>query len=142
MRNCASGISTSPPRGGLADIAPHTERGTITTQPPIHTPRTPMSVPPPLVPRVDRLPLGDMLWERSERFAQDLIARLPGFTNCHLYGTRGQKQHGIDLFADDMAGQRWAFSNKRYQEYHPSNARDHIAETTYPAGRYVILLSR
>ena len=101
-----------------------------------------MLIVPPLAPRVDTFSLGDMPWERFESFAHDLIARSPGYVNCHLYGTRGQKQRGIDLFADDAAGRRWAFSNKRHREYHPSDARDHIAETTYQAARYVLLLSR
>lgn len=64
----------------------------------------------PLTPRVDQLVVEDMLWERFEAFAHNLIARLPGYTNCHLYGTRGQKPRGVDLFADDATGRSWAFS--------------------------------
>lgn len=99
-------------------------------------------IPNPLTPRVECLPLSEMPWERFEAFAHDLFSRLPEYSNCHRYGVPGQKQDGIDLIADDIAGRRWAFSIKRYERYHPSNARQHIADTTYPAFRYVLLLSR
>jgi Restriction endonuclease len=87
--------------------------------------------------------MGELPWERFEQFAHDLIARLPGFTNCHRQGGQGHAQGGIDVFADDVQAQRWAFSNKRYTRtpYQPHHVTKHVSETTYAASRYVILLS-
>src|SRR5581483_3905570 len=89
------------------------------------------------------LPLNELPWERFEAFAHDLIARFPGFTGCHRYGGQGQAQSGIDVFADDAQGLRWAFSNKRYGRtaYQPNHVSRHVSETTYTAIHYVILLS-
>src|SRR5262249_44849064 len=38
-------------------------------------------------------------------------------------------------------GKWWAFSNKRYKKYQPKDVRKHIADTTYRADQYVILIS-
>ena len=96
---------------------------------------------PPIRPSVAGLPLGEMAWERFEAFAADLISRRPGYTNCHRHGQSGQRQRGIDIFAY-KDGERWAFSNKRLKVYSRSHAEARIAETSYQASHYVILLSR
>ena len=97
----------------------------------------------PLVLRQDRLPLGDMPRDRFEAFSADLISNLPETRNhsCHRYGAVGHKQRGIDIFADQLDGSRCAFSNKRYKKYNTAQVVKHVAETTYSAGRYFILIS-
>lgn len=100
-----------------------------------------MSLDLPVSPRPSALRLDELPWERFEAFAHDLIARLPGYSGCHRYGKQGQVQRGIDVFADNAGGQRWAFSNKRYKRYQVNHVSEHISETTYSADQYVILLS-
>lgn len=97
----------------------------------------------PLSPRVPTLPFSELSWERFEQCALDLLPNLKGMRpeTAHRYGTQGQSQKGIDLFVEHESGARWAFSNKRYKSYRPSDVKNHIAETTYPADQYVILIS-
>jgi hypothetical protein len=72
-----------------------------------------------------------------------MLLALPGVRpeTAHRYGTQGQKQRGIDLTVDRTDGTRWAFSNKRYDDYQPHDVRKHIGETTYKADRYILLIS-
>ncbi len=97
---------------------------------------------PPLTPRLERLPLETLGWDAFEAFCRDLISRQPGVRDCHHFGKQGDTQHGIDLFADFETGVRWAFQNKRWKEFGPADADKAIQATTYPADRYIILLSR
>jgi len=97
---------------------------------------------PPLTPRLEYLPLADLTWEAFEAFCCDLIARLPRVRECHRFGTQGDTQLGIDLFAELDNGERWAFQNKRWKEFGPKAAEKAVRATTYTAGRYIILLSR
>jgi hypothetical protein len=55
---------------------------------------------PPLAPRLECLPLADLAWDAFEAFCCDLISKLPGVRACHRYGTHGDTQLGIDLFAE------------------------------------------
>jgi hypothetical protein len=95
-----------------------------------------------VAPRLERLPLEDLGWDAFEAFCRDLISRLPGIRDCHHYGKQGDTQLGIDLFADFEKGERWAFQNKRWKQFGPDDADKAVQVTTYPADRYVILLSR
>src|SRR5215467_14346580 len=106
-----------------------------------NTPATP-AIAPPVVPRLECLPLKDLGWDAFEAFGHDLIDRLPKFRNCHRYGKQGDTQLGIDLFADYENNERWAFQNKRWKQFGPDDAEKTVQVTTYPADRYVILLSR
>jgi hypothetical protein len=98
---------------------------------------------PPLAPRAATLPFSELPWERFEQLAHDLLLALPGMRpeTAHRYGTQGQAQRGIDLIVQRADDTWWAFSNKRYKKYQPHHVRDHIADTTYRADRYIILIS-
>jgi hypothetical protein len=98
---------------------------------------------PPVSPRPDRLPLNDsnFSWDRFESFCLDFISKLPEVKNCHRYGTQGDYQKGIDIFADLENGKRWAFQCKQYEKYTESKARETIQKATYHADRYILLLS-
>ncbi len=99
---------------------------------------------PPIKPRVATLPFSELSWERFERLAHDLLLGLPWMVpeSAHRYGTQGQTQFGIDLTVQHRNGERWAFSNKRYHnKYQPSHVQEHVADTTYVADHYVILIS-
>src|SRR5437667_1026539 len=97
---------------------------------------------PPIRPRVGVLPFSDLPWERFEQFAHDMLLSLPGMRagTAHRYGTQGQDQRGIDLTVQRNNGRRWGFSNKRYKKYQPHHVGKHVADTTYNADRYFILI--
>jgi hypothetical protein len=99
---------------------------------------------PPVSPRVATLPFADLSWGRFEQFAHDLLLALPGMRpgTAHRYGTQGQAQRGIDLTVQREDGERWGLSNKRYKKYQPHHVAKHVADTTYPADRYFIVVSR
>jgi hypothetical protein len=100
------------------------------------------TIQPLVVPRTERLPLESLGWDAFESFCRDLVSRMPGVRECHHYGKQGDTQLGIDLFADFDNGSRWAFQNKRWKEFGPADVEKAVQATTYPAQRYIILLSR
>jgi hypothetical protein len=103
----------------------------------------PGSVPkPPLTPLLERLPLADMDWDAFEAFCCAFIARLPKCRECHHYGTQGDTQLGIDLFAELETGDKWAFQNKRWKQFGKAAVAKTVKATTYTADRFIILLSR
>jgi hypothetical protein len=100
------------------------------------------TIPPPVVPRTERLPLENLGWDAFESFCRDLVSRTPGVRDCHHFGKQGDTQLGIDLFADFESGSRWAFQNKRWKEFGPADVEKAVQATTYAADCFVILLSR
>ncbi|MHB8730532.1 MAG: hypothetical protein ACYDAB_01925 [bacterium] len=97
----------------------------------------------PAAPFPSSLPLNDQnfLWQQFEKFCEAFISVLPGVKNCHLYGKRGGRQKGIDILADMVNGERWAFQAKQVRQFNRKHAQKAIAETTYEADRYVLLVS-
>ena len=57
------------------------------------------TVQPPVRTRTQLLPLQDLAWEDFERLCVRLARLESSIEHCQLYGTRGQRQHGIDLYA-------------------------------------------
>ncbi|UBF30537.1 restriction endonuclease (plasmid) [Kovacikia minuta CCNUW1] len=98
---------------------------------------------PPVTPRPDKLPLNDpnFSWDRFESFCLDFISQIPGVKNCHRYGTQGDSQKGIDVYAELTNGVTWAFQCKQYEKYTENKAKEVIQKATYPADRYILLLS-
>ena len=89
------------------------------------------------------LPLNDpsFSWEDFEKFCVDFIHQLPKVKECHRYGKRGNKQEGIDIFADLDTGERCVFSCKQYRTFYPNDAEKAITAMTYTADYYILLLS-
>ena len=100
--------------------------------------------PPPVVPYPELLPLDDpnLPWDRFEAFCEELISRLPGVKETHRYGRRGSNQRGIDIFAVLDTGERWAFQCRQWKKFTKTDASRAIRETTYPADRFILTLSR
>lgn len=61
------------------------------------------------------LPLGQLAWEDFERLCVRLAALDGDPEFCHLYGTRGQAQQGIDLYARTAEGKYTTYQSKRYE---------------------------
>ena len=54
---------------------------------------------PPVVTKAQTLPCHQLLWENFERLVVRLASLDGDINHCRLYGVRGQRQHGIDLYA-------------------------------------------
>ena len=54
---------------------------------------------PPVETRSQELPFGDLAWEDFEKLCIRLASKDADIERCRLYGERGQKQDGIDIYA-------------------------------------------
>ena len=69
---------------------------------------------PPIKNKIDVLPIDQLKWEDFERLCLRLAQADHGKSNCEVYGIKGQKQHGIDIFG--YKGAKYAsYQCKRYQ---------------------------
>jgi len=86
-----------------------------------------LPIAPPVVTRQQTLPLQELLWENFERLCLRL-ARLNGdVEHCRLYGTRGQKQQGIDLYARRTSSEKYrAYQCKRYEQFTAGDIKDAV----------------
>src|ERR1041385_1232225 len=76
------------------------ERLTTSSQIPTWLETPANSIPkPPVHTRTQELPFSELRWENFERLCLRLARLESNVEHCQLYGTRGQQQHGIDLFA-------------------------------------------
>src|SRR6266567_2315211 len=57
------------------------------------------SVKPPVISRLQELPFGDLAWEDFEKLCVRLARSESEIEHCQLYGTKGQRQEGIDIYA-------------------------------------------
>ena len=100
-----------------------------------------MTIPDPIEPRIDLLPLNHPEWEwkRFERFCLALVEALPDVRRAHLYGTRGQAQRGIDIVAELTDGSKRTYQCRKVQRFTLSSAKKTVKETTYEAAEHVIV---
>ena len=77
----------------------------------------PSELPPELIdPAPDLLNTHELRWEAFEKLIYRM-ARDEGALNTHLYGDRGQAQHGIDIVAFPREGRPTVYQAKRQQEF-------------------------
>lgn len=76
------------------------------------------SIEPPVMTRVPLLPLGQLSFDNFQRLSVRLLSASNTTVSCQEYGTSGQKQEGIDLYAR-VAGQTKmeVWQCKRYGEF-------------------------
>ena len=80
--------------------------------------------PPPVVPRPQVLPLEGLAWEDFERLCVRLVRREADIEHCQLYGTRGQKQHGIDILGRLKGVPSYAlYQCKQVEDFGPSSIK-------------------
>ena len=100
----------------------------------------------PVTPRIQELPLNALSWENFERLCARLIASDHDIVDCHRYGVRGDAQAGIDIMAYRHVfgeGRRefLCYQCKRWQQMTPADLHRIVLKFTYPADRYVIMVS-
>ena len=80
---------------------------------------------PPIKSKIDVLPIDQLKWEDFERLCLRLAQVDHGKSNCEVYGIKGQKQHGIDIFG--YKGAKYAsYQCKRYQTIAESDLEEAV----------------
>jgi hypothetical protein len=104
--------------------------------------RAPPAGPQPLLldPRPDLLPLHELTPEDFERLLLKVVEEVEGLREVHLYGVRGQRQHGLDGLGFDPAGRPVGFQAKRYRTFTARNLAD--AVDAYTSGEQPIRVIR
>lgn len=79
----------------------------------------------PITINLDVLPIDQLKWEDFEKLCLRLAQEIHGKNNCEIYGTKGQKQHGIDIFA--YKDNKYAsYQCKRYETVKEINLEDAV----------------
>jgi tetratricopeptide (TPR) repeat protein len=101
---------------------------------------------PPVQPLPEALPFEELSFEQFEGFCRQLVDSLPWISSrdeplrAFVYGTQGDAQLGIDVFARDRDGKLWVFQCKRHKDFTPARVHQVVEKATYPADHYVLLL--
>jgi tetratricopeptide (TPR) repeat protein len=88
----------------------------------------------PLNTSAQELPIEQLSWENFERLCLRLVQTKHALENCEVYGIKGQKQHGIDIFAKNFGGKYATYQCKRYESMTPSTLRK--AVKTFTQGKW------
>ncbi len=79
------------------------------------------SVAPPVETRLQELPLEQLDWEDFERLCVRLVRYEADIEHCQLYGERGQKQDGIDIFGRLRGATSYAvYQCRRIEKFGPA----------------------
>ena len=71
---------------------------------------------PPVDTKIQMLPVEQLGWEDFEKLCLRLAQLEHSIDNCEIYGIKGQKQQGIDIFAQKENAKYSSYQCKRYQE--------------------------
>jgi hypothetical protein len=93
-------------------------------------------------PRTKRLPLDsdELDSERFEQFCTDTLNALPEVKSARRHGLAGAAQGGIDIVCEMTDGTTMGVQCKKHKTFTPAKVLKAIEATTYPAGRYLIML--
>ncbi|HEX4966111.1 MAG TPA: NACHT domain-containing protein [Thermoanaerobaculia bacterium] len=84
---------------------------------------------PPTESRVQILPLHELAWENFERLCLRLATRQGDVEHIQLYGSRGQRQDGIDIFLRHVSDNRYSVLQcKRYQKFTARSMKTAVTE--------------
>ena len=73
------------------------------------------------------LPFGELSWENFERLCLRLVSLEADVEHCQPYGTRGQGQGGIDIYARRGLGEKYAvYQCKRVGDFGPAQIRQAV----------------
>jgi predicted helicase len=81
----------------------------------LNTPST-SKINPPVDITMQTLPVEQLGWEDFEKLCLRLAQLEHSIDNCEIYDIKGQKQQGIDIFAQKENGKYSSYQCKRYQE--------------------------
>ncbi|MGH7778484.1 MAG: hypothetical protein ACREQR_01480 [Candidatus Binataceae bacterium] len=73
------------------------------------------------------LPVHQLRWDDFERLCLRLVRYEADIEHCQLYGTRGQEQHGIDIFGRHPGGTSYSlYQCKRVQTFGPAAIKEAV----------------
>ncbi|MED2918694.1 NACHT domain-containing protein [Bacillus thuringiensis] len=75
---------------------------------------------PPVDTKIQELPFDELEWEDFERLCLRLVRLEGNVEHCQLYGTRGQAQEGIDLYARRANEKYFVYQCKRVKNFGPA----------------------
>jgi len=79
---------------------------------------------PPVETRKQELPFGELTWEDFERLCLRLVRLESNVEHCQLYGVRGQKQEGIDIYARKTSADKYSvYQCKRVKGFGPAKIK-------------------
>lgn len=89
---------------------------------------------PPISPRAQSLPYGELSWENFEKLILRVVRRETTISECWSYGERGQNQFGLDILAEcgTFTGAFFCFQCKRVKAFPASKIK--TAVTTFLKG--------
>lgn len=84
---------------------------------------------PPVETNAQDLPFGRLSWEDFQRLCLRLVRFEANVEHCQIYGTPGQKQEGIDLFARQKLSEKYrVYQCKRVEDFGPADIRKAVTE--------------
>lgn len=90
----------------------------------------------PVQTKIQELPFRSLSWEDFERLTLRYVENKGELEFCHLYGQRGQKQEGIDLFVRHNSDDLYTvYQCKQYKNYTVTNIKSAIS--TFLKGKWV-----
>ena len=82
---------------------------------------------PPIATRLQSLPIDQLTWENFERLCLRVERLNAELESCRVYGTRGQKQEGIDVYSVlRSTGKYRVLQCKRVQRFSPTHLRSAV----------------
>ncbi|MFA6103473.1 MAG: NACHT domain-containing protein [Victivallaceae bacterium] len=93
----------------------------------LHTPST-SKIEPPIDSTVNELPIEKLEWEDFEKLCLRIAQIEHSIDDCEIYGVKGQKQDGIDIFARKDNAKYISYQCKRYQKITESILKKAINE--------------
>ena len=82
--------------------------------------------PPPVEPRIAKLPFDELSWQDFERLVFRLASKNPVVEYCAPYGRPGQKQHGIDVYARLSGGGHICWQARNRQDVGASDITEAV----------------
>ena len=79
------------------------------------------SINPPIDQSIHELPIEQLNWKDFERLCLRIAEEYHSIDNCEIYGTPGQRQEGIDIFAKKPDGKFSTFQCKKYVKITPKD---------------------
>jgi len=92
--------------------------------------------------RAPFLPIYNLTPENFELFSLDLVKAINPSAEVHRYGTQGNKQEGIDLYADFSDNTIFDYQCKRHKQFGPADIDEAVKTTSLKANKHYLLLTR
>ena len=84
---------------------------------------------PPVKTRLQKLPFEELSWENFERLCLRLVQFEANIEHCQLYGERGEKQEGIDIFARQKLSTKYrVYQCKRVKNFGPAKIKNAVSK--------------